>query len=249
MKSRKNYFEEIKNHRIEDKFIEHLIRLLFFTIVIGIGSIYQRVKEHFFLVKNFFLSRRMSDVLEKYTKYKNSVHSLMEKAVHNKKLPHQIHEAINSHFSDYEKRIIFGLKESRDTIISNSKKLLLSVKGYTRSIRIRYFEYKPDMSLTRRVSAALISVQFLKRSGRKTEVKNSCPELAETVKYLHSISDAYKKYMTKKFEKFYTEEFRQKISHSSEKMKTVRTNIQKFTETVKKAEQRNRSYRFSSISH
>ncbi len=63
--NRKNYFEEIKNHRIEDKFIEHLIRLLFFTVVIGIGSIYQRVKELFFHVKNFFLSRRMSDVLEK----------------------------------------------------------------------------------------------------------------------------------------------------------------------------------------
>ena len=249
MKSRKNYFEEIKNHKVEDKFIEHLIRLLFFTVVIGIGSIYQRAKEILFHVKNFFLSRRMSDVLEKYTQYKESIHSLMEKTVHNKKLPQQIHEAINSHFSEYEKRIIFGLKESKDTFISSSRKLLTSVKGYTQKIRIRYFEYIPDMSLTRRVTAALISVQFLRRSGRKHGIKNSSPDMAETVKYLHSISDSYKKYMIAKFEKFYTEEFRQKISHSSAKMKTVRTNIQKLTDTVKKAENRQSRYRFSSSSH
>jgi hypothetical protein len=249
VKSRKNYFEEIKNHRVEDKFIEHLIRLLFFTVIIGIESIYQRIKEFLFHIKNFFLNRRMSDVLGKYAKYKESVHSLMKKTVHNKKLPMQIHETINNHFSEYEKRIIFGLRESRDNIISSSRKLLISVKGYTRRMRLRYFEYIPDISLTRRVSFALISVQFLRRSGRKQGIKNSSPDMAETVKYLHSISDAYKKYMTSKFEKFYTEEFRQKISHSSAKMKTVRTNIKKLTDTVKKAEQRQSRYRFSSTSH
>lgn len=249
MKSRKNYFEEIKNHKVEDKFIEHLIRLLFFTVVIGIGSIYQRAKEILFHVKNFLLSRRMSDVLARYSKYKESVHSLMEKAVHGKKLPHQIHEAINMHFSDYEKRIIFGLKESRDSIISNSRKLFVTMKGYTRRMKIRYFEYIPDASLTKRVSSALISIQFLRRSGKNAEMKSRNTEIAETVNYLHSISDAYKKYMTAKFEKFYTEEFRKKITVSSAKMKTVRTNIKKLTETVKRAEQRQSRYRLSSTSH
>jgi len=249
VKSRKNYFEEIKNHRVEDKFIEHLIRLLFFTVVIGVASIYQRLKGIFFHVKNFILNRRMSDVLERYAKYKESVHSLMEKAVHSRKLPQQIHDTINMHFSEYEKRIIFGLKESRDTIISNSRKLFISMKGYTRRMKIRYFEYIPEMSLTKRVSAALISVQFLRRSGKSTEMKNRNTDIAETVNYLHSISDAYKKYMTAKFKKFYTQEFMQKITESSAKMKTVRTNIQKLTETVKRAEQRQSRYRLGSTSH
>lgn len=249
MKSRKNYFEEIKNHRVEDKFIEHLIRLLFFTVVIGIGSIYQRVKQILFHVKNFFLNRRMSDVLAKYTKYKKAVHSLMERAVHNRKLPQQVHEAINTHFSEYEKKIIFGLKESKDSIISSSRKLITSMKGYTRSMGMRYFEYIPEMNLTKKVSAALISVQFLKRSGNRRDVKNSNSEITENVKYLHSISRAYKKYMISKFEKFYTREFRQKISQSSENMKTVRTNIQKLTDTVRRAEQKQSRYRLSSTSH
>jgi len=249
VKSRKNYFEEIKNHRVEDKFIEHLIRLLFFTVVIGIGSIYQRAKEILFHVKNFFLSRRMSDVLAKYVKYKESVHSLMEKAVHNRKLPQQIHETINTHFSEYERRIIFGLKESRDSIINSSRKLITSMKGYTRSMGMRYFEYIPEMNLTRKVSAALISVQFLKRSGSRRDIKNINAEITENVKYLHSISAAYKKYMISKFEKFYTREFRQKISQSSEKMKTVRTNIQKITDTVRRAEQRQSRYRLRRTSH
>jgi len=249
MKSRKNYFEEIKNHRVEDKFIEHLIRLLFFTVIIGIGSIFQRAKELLFHIKNFFLSRRMSDVLAKYTKYKETVHLLMDKALHSRKLHLHIHEAINTHFSEYEKKIIFGLKESRDSIISSSRKLITSVKGYTRSMRIRYFEYLPEMNLTRKVSAALISVQFLRRSGSRRDLKNSNSEITENVKYLHSISGAYKKYMISKFEKFYTREFRQKISQSSWRMKTVRTNIQKITDTVRRAERRQSSYRLSRTSH
>ena len=249
MKSSKNYFEEIRNHRVEDKFIEHLIRLLFFTFIIGIESFYQRVKGLFFHIKNFFLSRRMSDVLAKYSRYKETVYTIMGRTVQNKKLHRQIHEAINNHFSDYEKRIVFGLRESRESIVNNSKKLLLSVRGYTRKIRVRYFEYIPDVNLTKRVSSALILVQFFRRSGRKSEMKNSNTEIAETVKYLHSISGSYKKYMTAKFEKFYTREFRMKISESSAKMKTVRTNIQKFTDTVKKAEQRRSRYKFSSPSH
>lgn len=249
MKSRKNYFEEIKNHKIEDKFVEHLIRLLFFTIVIGMGSIYQRVKELFFHLKNFFLSRRMSDVLKKYTKYKESVHMLMDRTVHNRKLPRQIHEAINAHFSEYEKKIIFGLKESRENIISSSRKILISVKGYTRRIGIRYFEYIPEMNLTKKVSTALISVLFIRKSGRHNEIKKNNSEFAEAVKYLHEVSYSYKKYMITRFEKFYTDEFRKKISHSSGKMKTVHSNIQKITDTIRKAEQRHSRYRFTSTSH
>lgn len=249
MKSRKNYFEEIKNRGVEDKFIEHLIRLLFFTAVIGIGSIYQRIKESLFHVKNFFLSRRMSDVLAKYARYKESVRTMMERTVRNKNLHRQIHEAINTNFSEYEKRIIFGLRESRDSIVSNSRKFFSSVRGYTRKIGVRYFEYVPEKTFTKRLSSALISVQLLRKSARKTTIRRSSADIAETVQYLNSVAEGYKKYMAEKFEKFYTEEFRTKISESSAKMKTVRMNIEKLKYTLKRAEQRQSRYRLSHTSN
>lgn len=248
MKSRKNYFEEIKNHRIEDKFIEHLIRLLFFTVVIGIGSIYQRIKASLFHVKNFFLNRRMSDILAKYRRYKESAHSLMERTVHNKRLHSQIHEAINTHFTEYERRIVFGLKESRDSIVSSSRRLISSVKGYTKKMSARYFEHIPEITLTKKVSSSLISIQLLRKTGRNAADRN-CRDFTETVHYLNSVARGYKKYMAGKFEKFYTEDFRKKISDSSMKMKTVRKNIDKISDTLRRAEQRRVRYRFSNSSH
>ena len=249
MRSGKNYFEEIKNHRIEDKFIEHLIRLLFFTVVIGIGSIYQRIKESLFHVKNFFLNRRMSDILAKYRRYKESAHSLMERTVHNKRLHSQIHEAINTHFTEYERRIIFGLKESRDSIVSSSRRLISSVKGYTKKMSARYFEHIPEKTLTKKVSSALISIQLLRKTGRNAAADRNRTDVIDTVHYLNSVARGYKKYMTGKFEKFYTEDFRKKISDSSIKMNTVRKNIEKIKDTVRRAEQRQARYRFSNSSH
>ncbi len=249
MKSRRNYFEEIKNNRVEDKLIEHLIRLLFFTIVIGIGSIYQRLKESMFHMKNFFLSRNMSDILAKYRKYRESVHSVMEKTVHSRKLHIQIHDAINTHFTEYESRIIFGLKGSRDSIVNSSKKILTSVRGYTRRVGARYFEYIPEFSVTEKISSSLIHVQMLRRSGKKSGYKKELPPINETFAYLNSVAQGYRRYMTERFEKFYTEDFMKKISGSSKKMKTVRRNIEKITETVRRAEQKRAGYRFGESSN
>lgn len=249
MKSRRNYFEEVKNRGVEDKFVEHLIRLIFFTVILGIGSIYQRGKESLFHVRNFFLSRRMSDVLTKYRRYRESVQSMMERTVQNRKLHSQIHEAINTHFSEYERRIVFGIRESRDSIVSGSRRILSSVRGYTRRMRARYFEYLPEKTFTKKTSSALISIQLLRRSGRKTAGKRECVDIAETVQYLNAVAEGYRRYMAEKFNKFYTDEFRKKISESSEKMKTVRANMEKLTDTIKRAEQRRNSYRLSSSSN
>lgn len=249
MKKRKTYFDEIRNHRIEDKFIEHLIRLLFFTVVIGIESIFQRGKEILFHIKNYFLNRNMSAVLSKYTRYKDSVHSLLERAVNRKVLHLHIHDTINTHFSEYEKRIVFGLKGSRDSIVSGSKKLLSSVTGCTKGMRIRYFNNLPGKNLTKRVSSSLISVLLIRKFGNSAGIKKKADDIADEVKYLNIIGENYRNYMSAKFKKFYTEEFRNKITGSASRMKTVRAGIEKLTDTIKRAEQRQNRYRLSSSSH
>ncbi len=249
MKNKKNYFDEIKNYRVEDKFIEHLIRLLFFTIIIGIESLIKRGKEYIGHIKNFFIRRTMSDMLTKYTRYKESVHSLMNKTMRRRNLHMQIHQAINTHFSDYEKRIVFGLKESKDSFISNSRRILTSVKGYSKKISIRYFQYLPETSATSKISSALICMQLVRKSLKNHDVWKNSVDFTETKKYLNSIAGEYRNYMALKFEKFYTVEFRKKISDSSERMKTVRTNIKKLADTIKRAEKKQIGYRFGNSSN
>ena len=248
MKGKKNYFEDIKNYRIEDKFIEHLIRLLFFTIVIGIGSIYQRFKHLLFHIKNFLLSRSMSDVLAKYAKYKESVNSLMGKTAYHKKLHLHIHGVINSHFSEYERRMVFGLKNSRESIVNSSRQIISTVKGYTKSMGARYFAHIPETGLTKKITSALISIQLPGRSClNRKEIKSGC-DITGKIKYLNHVAMGYRNYMHEKFEKFYNEDFRKKLSSPSANMKTVRDNIERITTTVRRIEQRQIRYRLGESS-
>jgi len=113
----------------------------------------------------------------------------------------------------------------------------------------RYFEYIPEFSVTEKISSALIYVQMLHRSGKKPAEKKELITKNETVAYLNSVAQGYRRYMTERFEKFYTDDFMKKISGSSGKMKTVRRNLEKITETIRKAEQKRSGYRFGESSN
>ena len=243
MKSRKNYFEEIKNSRVEDKFIEHLIRLLFFTIVISIESGYKRMKGGLAHVKNFFMSRTMSDMLQRYSGYKETVHSLIERTVRRKRLHRHIHEMINSQFSEYEKRIIFGIKESKDSIMTSSRRVITSMKGYTSIMSARYFKSMPEISVTKKISSAVLSIQLLKQLGHKESSKKSRDDIAEKIIYLNKVASNYRKFMEKTYNKFYSREFKDKITATSSGMKTVKNNIEKMIDTAKRLEQKQVKYR------
>ncbi|HPJ34416.1 MAG TPA: hypothetical protein PK358_06240 [Spirochaetota bacterium] len=54
--------------------------------------------------------------------------------------------------------------------------------------------------------------------------------------------------MHEKFEKFYNEDFRKKLSSPSANMKTVRDNIERITTTVRRIEQRQIRYRLGESS-
>ncbi len=58
----------------------------------------------------------------------------------------------------------------------------------------------------------------------------------------------YRNYMHEKFEKFYNEDFRKKLSSPSANMKTVRDNIERITTTVRRIEQRQIRYRLGESS-
>jgi len=240
----KNYFDDIKNKRVQDKFIEHIIHLLFFTVVLSIEALYKKCKDILFHLKNLLRRRRLSDVLKKYTRYKESVNSMIHNHAHIQNLHDRIHDTMNHLFSDEEKKLVFGMKDSKQIFMEKSKQIITSVTDYTKSMKSRYFKYKPFTGFNKNHTAAMLTLFILKKYKDNKSIFNLSinPEVKKI--FVETHSSGYKKFINETFNKFYSNEFKQKVSITSLDIQSLKPHIIKIIHTIEKLERKQIKYTF-----
>jgi hypothetical protein len=238
----KNYFDDIKNTKAHDKFIEHIIRLFFFAIILSIEAAYKKSKEMILHIKNVLKRRTFSDVLRKYRDYKESVNTLIHNhpSVHN--LHDRIHETMNRLFNDEEKKLIFGIKDSKQILMERSKQMIKSVAHYTGSMKNRHFSHIPFTGSDRNFSPSMLTLYILtKYKNHKSNFTFLInPESKKEFVQLQSVR--YKKFINETFSKFYTTDFKRKVSGASSDLKSLKPQLKKIYNTIEKLEKKQMKY-------
>jgi hypothetical protein len=233
-KGRKNYFDEMKKRKIGDGFFEHIFRLIFFAILLTIEGIFKKLNELRFRLGNFISGRNLSRIISRYNEYKSSIHHLLEKPFYRGKAREHLVQIKDRIFTDRDKKLIFGFRESTHNIVEKSKSALNRFRGYTISVGKKYFKPSPVFNITRNYSASFFTY-FLKRdkiSGKPGIISRNMKQNRE---YLKNITDGYKKFMVHTFTKFYSNDFKSKVAvHHTAQMKTFRKNAEKLLKSVEK---------------
>ena len=120
-KGRKNYFDEIKKRKIGDGFFEHIFRLIFFAVILTIEGIFKKLNELRFRLGNFIAGRNLSRIIARYNEYKNTIHHLLENPLYRGKVRENLLEIKDRFFTDRDKTLIFGFRESTQNIVIKSK--------------------------------------------------------------------------------------------------------------------------------
>jgi hypothetical protein len=167
-KGRKNYFDEMKKRKIGDGFFEHIFRLIFFAILLTIEGIFKKLNELRFRLGNFMSGRNFSRIFARYSEYKSSIHHLLDKPFYRRKLSEHLVEIKDRFFTDRDKTLIFGFRESTQNIVLKSRSALSRFRGYTLSVGKKYFKAAPVFNITRNYSAFFFTFFFKKDkiSGR-----------------------------------------------------------------------------------
>lgn len=240
----KNYFDDIKSTKAHDKFIEHIIRLFFFAFVLSVEAVYKKSKEILFHLKNILQRRTLSDILKKYKQYKESVNSIIHNNTPAQNLHDRINDTINRIFSDEDKKIVFGMKDSKHIFIEKSKQIITSVADYTKSMKSRYFKYIPFTGAGKNYSASMLTLYILaKYKNHKSNFALLTNHEAKK-EFVHIQSVRYKKFINETFTKFYSNEFKEKVLAAPLDMKSLRPEIKKILNTIKKLEKKQIRYTF-----
>lgn len=237
----KNYFDEIKNKKIQDKFVEHIIRLLFFTFILSIEAVYKQSKILFFHVKNFLLGRTLSDILKKYRSYKESVNLIINNNSPGHNLHQRIHETKNLLFNDEEKKLVFGFKDTTNNLLEKSKQIFTSVSGYTKSMKNRYFKYTPFGDINKNFTASMFTLFILKKHKNENGIIID-PEIKKEIVTIHS--SGYKKFINDTFNKFYTNDFKKKIVIPTIEIRSLKPHVKRFYDTINRLEKKQIKYTF-----
>lgn len=243
-KKYRNYFDDVKNIRIQDKFIEHFIRLVFFTVVLAIEAVYKKIKEILFHLKNRFKGRTLSDVLKKYNHYKDSVNSLIHNRNSFHNLQEKIHDTVNRFFSDEEKKLVFGLKDTTHSLMEKSKQIFTSVSGYTVSVKNRYFRYRPFPAINKDLTASMLTLFILNKYKNRKNIISAFINTEAKKEFIELHSSGYRTFINDTFKKFYTHEFKKKISAAKMDMNSLRPHIEKILNTIDKLEKKQIRYTF-----
>jgi len=226
---KKDYFDEIKKRKIGDGFFEHIFRLIFFAILLTIEGVFKKLNELRFRFSNFLSGRGFSHIYSRYTEYKNSVHHLIEKPFYRGRIRTHLIEVKDRFFSDRDKRLIFGFRESTQTIIIKSKSALNRFRSYTIKVGKKYFKPSPIFNISKNYSASFFT--FFLRKETRGKISRSMRQNRE---YLNDLTSRYNNFMKHAFSKFYTSDFKSRVAEEAVKMKTVQNNIEKLLISIDK---------------
>ncbi|PKL16283.1 MAG: hypothetical protein CVV49_16990 [Spirochaetae bacterium HGW-Spirochaetae-5] len=238
----KNYFDDIKNTKAHDKFIEHIIRLFFFAFILSIEAVYKKSKEILQYIKNILKRRTFSDVLRKYRDYKESVNAIIHNhpSVHN--IHDRIHETMNRLFNDEEKKLIFGIKDPKQIFMEKSKQIISSVAHYTGSMKNRHFKHIPFTGTDRNISPSMLTLYILTKYKNHKSNFTHLLHSGSKKEFVHAQSIRYKKFINETFSKFYSNDFKNKVSRASLDLKSLKPQIKKIYDAIEKLEKKQMKY-------
>lgn len=236
--NRKNYFDEIKKRKIDGGFFEHIFRLIFFAIILTIEGIFKKLNELRFRLGNFIAGRDFSKIFSRYSEYKTSIQHLLEKPFYRGEVRVHLVEIKDRFFTDRDKTLIFGFRESTQTIVIKSKKALSRFRAHTLNMGKKYFKPVPVFTITRNYSASLFTF-FLKKDKRSNKPVILLKDIKQNREYVRNITDGYKKFMDYAFNKFYSKDFMSKVAaHHTIQMKTFQNNVEKLLKSIEKLEKK-----------
>lgn len=237
-KGRKNYFDEMKKRKIGDGFFEHIARLIFFAILLTIEGLFKKLNELRFRLGNFISGRNFTRIIARYNEYKNSIHHFLEKPFYRGKAREHFIEARDRLFTDRDKKLIFGFRESTHNIVLRSRSALSRFKGYTLSMGKKYFKPAPVFNITKTYSASFFTF-FLKKDRTSGKPGIFLKNMKQNREYLKNITDGYKNFMNHAFSKFYSQDFKSRIAvKKTVEMKTFRNNVEKLLKSIEKLEKK-----------
>lgn len=235
LRNRKNYFDEIKKRKITGGFFEHIFRLLFFAILLTIEGIFKKMNELRFRLGNFIAGRDFSKTFIRYSEYKTSIQHLLEKPFYKKEVRMHLVEIKDRLFTDRDKTLVFGFRESTQNMVIKSKSALGRFRAHTLNLGKKYFKPVPVFNMTKNYSASFFTFFFKK--GAKADIL--LKDIKQNKEYLKNVTDGYKKFMDYTFNKFYSNDFKSKISaHHAIQTKTFDNNVEKLLKSIKKLEKK-----------
>lgn len=240
----KNYLDVIKNKKIQDKFIEHFIRLLFFTVILSIEAVYKKSRDIIYHIKNILKRRTLSDMLKKYRHYRESVNDMLQNRAPVKNLHHTIHETIDRLFSDDEKKLVFGIKDSTQSFMEKSRQIITTVSDYTRTVRGKYFSYRPFAVNDKSYPTSMLTLYILKKYRNVNSRFNISIDPKLKKQYVEIHSSGYKKFISDTITRFYSTEFKKKIKIGQMDSESLKPQIKKIIDTIEKLERRQIRYTF-----
>jgi hypothetical protein len=230
---KKNYFDEMKKRKIGDGFFEHIFRLLFFAVLLTIEGMFKKLNELRFRFANFMSGRGFSHIYSRYTEYKNSVHHLIEQPFYRGRIRKHLIEIKDRIFSDRDKKLIFGFRESTQTIIIKSKSAFSKFRGYTIRVGRKYFKPSPIFNVSKNYSASFFT--FFLKKDTQGKISRSMKQNRE---YMKDLTSRYNKFMNDAFTKFYTNDFKARVAEEAVKMKTVQNNLGKLLKSIDKVKKK-----------
>jgi len=230
---KKDYFNEMKKRKIGDGFFEHIFRLIFFAILLTIEGVFKKLNELRFRCGNFMAGRGFSHIYSRYTEYKNSVHQLIEKPFYRGKIRAHLLEVKDRLFSDRDKRLIFGFRESTQTILIKSKSALNRFRGYSIKVGKKYFQPSPIFNISKNYAASFFT--FFLRKETKGKISRSMRQNRE---YMKDLTNRYNKFRNDAITKFYTSDFKARVAEEAVKMKTVQNNLDKLLKSIDKVKKK-----------
>lgn len=230
-KKYKNYFDDIKKTKAHDKFIEHIICLIFFAVVLSVEAIYKKGKETISHVNNIIKKRTMSDILKKYSRYKESVNVILHKNIKVQQLNDRIHEAMNRFFNDEEKKLIFGMKDSTHNLLGKSRQIISSVSVYTISMKNRFFKYKPLTSAGKFYSASMLTHFIL---NKYRNIINYSIGLNSKKNCIKTDSSGYKRFINETLTGFYSNKIKKKTFAAASDIKSFQPYIKNLLHAIEK---------------
>ncbi len=238
----KNYFDDIKSTKAHDKFIEHIIRLFFFAIILSIEAVYKKSKEILLYVKNILKRRTFSHVLKKYRNYKETVNSLIHNHTPIHSLQDKMYDTMNRLFNDEEKKLIFGIRESKQTLMGKSKQIITSVAHYTGSMKSRHFRHIPFTEADAKYSASMLMLYILTKYKNHKSSFTLLLNSESKKEFIQFQSARYRKFINETFTKFYSTEFKKKVSKASLDLKSLKPQIKKMYDAIEKLEKKQMKY-------
>jgi len=230
---KKNYFDEMKKRKIGDGFFEHIFRLLFFAVLLTIEGVFKKLNELRFRFANFMSGRGFSHIYSRYTEYKNSVHHLIEQPFYRGRIRAHLLEIKDRIFSDRDKTLVFGFRESTQSIILKSKSAISRFRGYTIKVGKKYFKPSPIFNISKNYSSSFFT--FFIRNDTKGKISRSMKQNRE---YMKDLTGRYNKFMDHAFNKFYTNDFKARVAEETVKMKTVQNNLNKLLKSINKVKKK-----------